>query len=166
MTDRPVTGLPTKTAAELDLLTDYIIGHGDENPAAFRSQLEQLGIFLAPTIGAEIIENGSDANGEYVRFADGTQIVVVRQGGIGEVTTSFGSGYIRNVGTVAWPAAFISAPRTFAFASKSSGNAPIWAAGSTSAATTTSAPAVWLNVWLSTSDVNNVVERLAVGRWK
>jgi len=116
--------------------------------------------------GVRVVQRGSNANGEYVRFADGTQIAVVRQGGIGAVNTSFGSGYIRSVEPVTWPAAFISAPRTFAFAFKSSGNAPIWATGGTGAASTTSAPAIWVNVWVSTSDTNNVVERLGIGRWK
>lgn len=53
MADRPIDQLPVKTAAQL-ALTDFLIGHGDGAPAAFRTELEEViaylgGSFFGPT---------------------------------------------------------------------------------------------------------------------
>ncbi|HPD93242.1 MAG TPA: DUF2793 domain-containing protein [Pararhodobacter sp.] len=54
-----------------------------------------------------IIERGSNANGEYVRFADGTQICQFRQVGVAITTASVGGLY--RSAAIAWtfPAAFV-----------------------------------------------------------
>lgn len=55
-----------------------------------------------------LIERGSNANGEYVRFADGTQICQGETTGI-DITIPFNGIYRSNTGTASYPAAF-SAP--------------------------------------------------------
>lgn len=113
MSDRPIDELPVKSAAQL-ALTDFLIGHGDGAPAAFRSELDEVLDFLGPTlvsrfsddIVGEVVERGSDANGEYVRFADGTQLC---WGRASEVPAASSTTHVYD--SIAFPAAFIAAPR-------------------------------------------------------
>ncbi|QKV20231.1 hypothetical protein [Oricola thermophila] len=56
-----------------------------------------------------IIERGSNANGEYVRYADGTQICLVPSTGVGTIETTVGSiKASASAVTIVLPAAFIS----------------------------------------------------------
>ncbi|OPD97105.1 phage tail protein [Pseudomonas aeruginosa] len=57
-----------------------------------------------------VIQRGSDANGEYVRFADGTQICWHRYAAAVDVTGVSGSLFITVGTTLTFPAAFVSAP--------------------------------------------------------
>ena len=57
-----------------------------------------------------VIERGSNANGEYVRFADGTQICTVTAAAV-DTTTAAGAVYMHtNLLTWTFPAAFAAAP--------------------------------------------------------
>ncbi|PYG33129.1 pyocin knob domain-containing protein [Pelagimonas varians] len=61
-----------------------------------------------------VIERGSNANGEYVRFADGTQICTIAGLDFGSIKTN-GSGtyaypYTSDLVSVTWPAAFVGVP--------------------------------------------------------
>lgn len=61
-----------------------------------------------------LIERGSNSNGEYVRFADGTQICTTPELGFGSILNA-GLGtrtapYITDTLTLTWPAPFIDAP--------------------------------------------------------
>ena len=53
-----------------------------------------------------VIESGSNANGEYIRCADGTQICWSPTLSFGAVTTVLGGGYRSNDATFTFPAAF------------------------------------------------------------
>ena len=59
-----------------------------------------------------VIERGSNANGEYVRFADGTQICTKTYSGLGPIQTAWGSSFVTassiSYGTM--PAAFAGTP--------------------------------------------------------
>lgn len=57
-----------------------------------------------------VIDRGSNANGEYVRFADGTQICWHRYAAAVDVTGVSGSLFITGGTTLRFPAAFVSAP--------------------------------------------------------
>ncbi|HBO3145349.1 hypothetical protein [Pseudomonas aeruginosa] len=57
-----------------------------------------------------VIQRGSNANGEYVRFADGTQICWHRYAAAVDVTGVSGSLFITGGTTLTFPAAFVSAP--------------------------------------------------------
>lgn len=61
-----------------------------------------------------VIEAGSNANGSYARFADGTQICTIAGLDFGSIKTN-GSGtyaypYTSDLVSITWPAAFVSAP--------------------------------------------------------
>lgn len=104
------------------------------------------------------IERGSNANGEYVRFADGTQICTI-VGLAGPVaTTAFGS-IFRSGGTVNWifPATFVALPVATGMVE----NAVSWLN-----ATVTSAGAASVVRYCAVTD--NVARNLwltAIGRW-
>ncbi|MDO6732729.1 DUF2793 domain-containing protein [Marinovum sp. 2_MG-2023] len=94
-----------------------------------------------------VIEGGSNANGDYIRFADGTQICS------SVVLTNAGSAFTR-----IWPAMFIAAPRLSL------------AAGGTSAITATSASNSTMSVDLYAFDTTGsqiaaYVGVVAMGRW-
>lgn len=62
-----------------------------------------------------IIERGSNANGEYVRFADGTQICTHEAAQVSSITAAFGALYISSLLTWTFPASFIGTPRISGF---------------------------------------------------
>ncbi|UCM30672.1 hypothetical protein LE197_12590 [Pseudomonas sp. PS1(2021)] len=57
-----------------------------------------------------VIQRGSNANGEFVRFADGTQICWHRYAAAVDVTGVSGSLFVTGGTTLTFPAAFVSAP--------------------------------------------------------
>jgi len=57
-----------------------------------------------------IIERGSNANGEYVRFADGTQIVHITITGPFTMAAYGSTGIFRGEKAITWPATFASTP--------------------------------------------------------
>lgn len=84
-----------------------------------------------------IIERGSNANGEYVRYADGTQECWFTSASASATGTATGSIFASSVGfTFTFPAAFISKPNVTPIAEWASG-ASIWAAQNNMAPTTT-----------------------------
>lgn len=111
----------------------------------------------APT-GA-IIERGSSANGEYVRFADGTQICSLREGALALAVTSAVGVMYRDTALGAWtfPAAFSAAPVGI-FTVMST-----FLVGLSTGATTTSMTRAVLGA--STYTGNIVACGLAIGRW-
>lgn len=66
---KPIDTLRTKDATAL-ALTDYLIGHDDGSPAAFRTPLESLAEALAPELIPRIAPTGSNANGHWLRLGD------------------------------------------------------------------------------------------------
>ena len=75
-----------------------------------------------PFVGTSpIVESGSNANGSYVKFADGTMIC---HGKTADATTSNAAGAVFYNGsgfTVTFPVAFYAAPTVFASAESSAG---------------------------------------------
>jgi len=105
-----------------------------------------------------VFERGSNANGEYVRFADGTQICTSSVIAAGPVTTLAGSIYTSTDATVwTYPATFIAAPSVSGTADNVARWLGIGLPGTTS---------VGLRVKAQTSFSPDGVARLtAVGRW-
>ncbi len=69
--------------------------------------------WIANTLtNAAIIEKGSNANGRYVKFADGTQICVQEDTTATQITTAEGSVYRTASESWTYPAAFLSAATT------------------------------------------------------
>ncbi|WP_192931589.1 pyocin knob domain-containing protein [Pseudomonas putida] len=112
-----------------------------------------------PTGG--IIERGSNANGEYVKFADGTMNCTGTVSG--SVATSIASGSLYYSAALSWsfPAPFAVAPSVSCSPSGASAN--LWAS-EVAGSTTTSACAFY--IMNTASQTVSVVRRLiAIGRW-
>jgi hypothetical protein len=108
-----------------------------------------------------VVERGSNGNGEFVRFADGTQMCwgSLYDAGV-EVTKAWGGGFRHTTGASGnFPAAFAVAPRIFAAANDVNAEAiPIYGDGGTT----------WfaLRFWRATSATVDVsAQWLAIGRW-
>lgn len=107
-----------------------------------------------------IVERGSTANGEYVRFADGTQICTFNA--VFTLTTAaLGSIFRDNTNVGAWifPAAFAVAPSV----ATSTNNAVTWAGMASVSATQLNAVPIFSAAALSGSGVRVYFQ--AVGRW-
>lgn len=127
MADRPIDQLPVKTAAQL-ALTDFLIGHGDGAPAAFRSELDEVLDFLGPTlvsrfsddiVGEVVGEIGSNENGSWVRFGNGLQVCWHNYqipASVAVNVANSGWGYRSGQQDAPLPAPFVDNVRTFAVA--------------------------------------------------
>lgn len=105
----------------------------------------------------KVIERGSNANGEYVRFADGTQICTVTATAV-ETTTAVGSIYMHvNALTWTFPATFTGTP----VVSGGAGNVSRWL-GIGTPGTTSVAYRVYAH---STSATTSTPVMTATGRW-
>nr|WP_315446133.1 phage tail protein [uncultured Pseudomonas sp.] len=115
----------------------------------------------APT-GA-IIERGTNASGEYVRYADGTQICWKRIG-TSSVNSASGSLFLSNaVGSGSYPMAFISIPTVSAMACVSGYQWALWAANA-SEPTATAWGSYYAAAAASTLQ-GALINIIAVGRW-
>lgn len=103
------------------------------------------------------IERGSNANGEYVRFADGTQICTIAGLSVSNASTATGSLY--RSGSVYWsyPAAFVALP----VASAEVDDSDAWAVGGTPTLTQIGFRAV--SAVSKTTALS--IRAMAVGRW-
>jgi hypothetical protein len=116
-----------------------------------------------------IIERGSNANGEYARFADGTQICTYKHTFTGAINTSFGSVFNGAVVTAkAFPASFVSGsiPSTAMWVLSITSGSP-WLVGTSSDPTTVGQ---WggfyvLNPISIGTSVTAIISMTAVGRW-
>ena len=107
-----------------------------------------------------IIERGSNANGEYVKFADGTMICVTRGGMTSTPTTVAGALYRDPAGNT-WnlPAVFVDGD--YVVLACPTGNAMSHWAG---AAPYTSASVLFVG-WATQSYATRPVSIMAIGRW-
>lgn len=126
----------------------------------------------APT-GA-VIERGSNANGEYVRFADGTQICLVKDFNAGSVifggSGSFGDLYRSDTFSIIWPAAFLTSPQCVSQVRMSNNIVNAKARALLLCPAVSASPTGWgyLSVQRLSSDANAddvLVDIFACGRW-
>jgi len=127
------------------------------------------GAVTGPKLGigaGNITESGSDTNGRYIKFEDGTMLqwgeVETTQG----VNISRGSLFIRYGSTITFPEEFNSVPEVFVNYKSNSGSIDdreFWATGATP--TTTTCPTC---LWSPTSvgSATHVISWNAIGRWK
>lgn len=107
-----------------------------------------------------IVERGSNANGEYVRFADGTQICTYNA--VFSITTTAAGSIHRdstNVGAWSYPSAFAAAP---AVSTAAASNAA-WAGVGAASATQLNSVPVFAPSALSGSSIRIYFQ--AIGRW-
>jgi len=131
------------------------------------SEIEDpIALQAMPTVdGVPIVAGGSNSDGEWVRFADGTQIVSKKLTGLGPINTSWGDLYISAeflVGTLA--ASFIAVPMVSVTAGHPDGDRLAWGAMFQSATTTTGGSAILMRAGL---DGGSSYECgfIFVGRW-
>lgn len=108
-----------------------------------------------------LFEYGSNANGEYVRWADGTQICVKRMSFPGAVDTAVGSIFLSSAkGLGSWPAAFVATPHRTVFQRGAFG----LYSGSTPTETSAGEVLFWRPS--STASIANPdVDIIGIGRW-
>ena len=79
--------------------------------------IEGLGNFsnMPLVVGSPIVESGNNANGDWIRYADGTQICYGRTEQSNPVgSEAYGSVYYRKISNTAFARAFTNQPRVFA----------------------------------------------------
>jgi hypothetical protein len=107
-----------------------------------------------------VIERGSNADGSFVRFADGTQICTTDNAGAAACTTANGSVYASSAGSWTFPAAFAGTAAEISL-SGSISTADRWVCAS---ATSTTA-ATWKHRSATSSSAQLETRLMAVGRW-
>jgi hypothetical protein len=112
---------------------------------------------IAGVPAGAIIEEGSNGNGQYVKFADGHQICTHKVGGL-DVNVGFGSLYRTDVQVWTYPAAFIGAPVVYP---NGGNNTSAWGGGAN--VNSVSANAILVSVATLT---NTEMLLMAIGRWK
>lgn len=82
-----------------------------ELPALEGGKVDLSWLPVVGSMGSAIIERGSNANGEYVRWADGTQITYASAPISGAFDSILVEPWrIANTSTIAFPASFVQAP--------------------------------------------------------
>ncbi|WP_439821414.1 phage tail protein [Pseudomonas sp. HLG18] len=115
-----------------------------------------VGLQLA---GRNVVESGSNANGTWVRFADGTQFCWFTTGSIGASTVQ-GNCWISTPATWTYPAVFVTGSEPVVTGVTNSGNGVISLNG---APTTTSVS--WSRVAFYNDATARASRMMAVGRW-
>ena len=110
-----------------------------------------------------IIESGSNANGAYVKYADGTMVCSFNH--TTEMLASSATGSVFRSSRLTWtyPVAFISVPDV-AISTYSSSNGFIWAGTATENDTTASSVGAYL--FASAVTGTGYLSFMAIGRWK
>lgn len=106
-----------------------------------------------------VVERGSNANGEYVRFADGTQIVIKRFSLSSAIDIASYGGFISAFQVWGFPASFSATPALIAI---SEGNTSLGILAGTTNTSTTSFS--WVAV-SSQGVATRIVSAVAIGRW-
>ena len=110
----------------------------------------------------KITDSGSNANGNYIKFQDGTMICYKSVSSAVEITTAWGSLYEGSLNLGSWPATFISAPEV-SITNRGIPGAMI--ESFKTIPTTTSAGEVYL-VRPTSVTLTFTLSVIAIGRWK
>lgn len=163
--DLPVTG-PAVTQTASDVTAGRLLKVGDYGLGAAAGVTVFGRANILGTVGQSggvptgaVIERGSNANGEFLRLADGTQICTRTNLSSANASTALGS-LFRSSANVTWtyPAAFVAAPAV----SGDVDEADCWLATAGAPGTTSAA----LRVIAAVSKASALnVRAIAVGRW-
>jgi len=107
-----------------------------------------------------IIEKGSNANGEYVKFADGTMICRLVRNESVAVTTAYGSLFFGSGSAWTYPAAFTSSPAVCVSAFRAA--AVIFSQPNS---VSTTGCGVYVLAGSSLSSATTEIYLIAIGRW-
>lgn len=108
-----------------------------------------------------IVERGSNANGDYVRFADGTQICTASLTINSTITSAHLGGYRSSGQTWAYPAAFAAAPRV----TGAPNNLNSFAVFASNVTGTTACSVFHLSVASQATSADLIASVTAIGRW-
>ncbi len=149
----------------------------DANSAALASYLSHLAVgdFYGPAnilgtvsqsagvpTGA-VIEQGSNANGRYVKYADGTMMCWHTSTTLNTASTVLGALFVGTLVTLTFPVAFSSVPVVLPTAARSSSTSgAVWAYLANTTPTTTQ---VSLNILSSGTGGTAYPAYIAIGRW-
>lgn len=114
-----------------------------------------------------IVDSGSNANGDYVKYLDGTMICYKTISGRIDVNTAWGSLYMSSeiaLGNYAEP--FISKPTVNVAIDNISGTQTMLSGGTTSPSSETTGPNVCLIRPNSRTDLAYRLGMIAIGKWK
>jgi hypothetical protein len=109
-----------------------------------------------------IVESGSNANGNYIKYADGTMICTRVVSGTYNVNNAFGSLWYANIASQAFAATFIAVP-ICNVASVYGIGAVMWGAGTL--ATTTGSGGLTIISASSFASAALTISLVAIGRW-
>ena len=109
-----------------------------------------------------IAEGGSNANGNYIKYQDGTLICYKSVSNAVAITTAWGSLYEGTLDLGSWPATFISAPEV---SITNRGTPGAMVESFKTVPTTTSAGEVYL-VRPTSATLTFTLSVIAIGRWK
>ena len=141
-----------------------------ELPALESGKIDLSWLPVVGSMGSAIIERGSNANGEYVRWADGTQVCWFCATGTYSCTAQTAAGFYDASGSgqkFTYPAEFSEIPSVmFSIGDFSDINGVTYFAGTATTGTKTESP--YVVVLAVSSAVNNVVtiRYIAIGKWK
>lgn len=112
-----------------------------------------------------IVERSSNANGEYVRFADGTQICTKVLTGLGPVSLAWGNIFwnnnTHNAGN--WPSTFVAKPAVLL--NKTGGSSSVATGSSTVAPSTTAAGTIVMLAGTAQAATDLEITVVGIGRW-
>lgn len=145
-------------------------GTGGTTQASARTALGLKSAAVADIVGTvsesggmptgDVIERGSNANGEYVRFADGSQICWIGRVDAQAIDTSFGGGYISPFITWTFPMPFNASPACSLSGRRSSALSFPVASGSSLTALT-----YYHSALISYVSASISAQLIAIGRW-
>lgn len=114
--------------------------------------------------GNAVVQSGSNANGKFVRFGDGTQECRRTLSVTGAVSTAFGAAFIGTLTDLgSFPAAFIDAPEIVVTVSGGSGGSS--AIGSSVGPSATQAGQWYAQNMVSRASATYTISYIAKGRW-
>lgn len=131
---------------------------------SWRRVITDANAILDPALNSGgIVFSGSNANGEYTKFADGTMICAFRASATSPIVmTSASGGYYYGAISVSFPAPFIAAPKvTNCTASAASLTLPLYASAITGSGCT-----LFQGAPTSQASIAHYISYTAIGRWK
>lgn len=133
----------------------------------FKSELAydvDTGSYISNTLASgAIIERGSNANGEYTKYADGTLICHINKIFTNTNSIAVGSVYAYNIGTFTFPSTFASSPSCSVNGARTDGIGYVWAGNVTSSVYTSQGRIYSVAAW---TNVDLKCEILVIGKWK
>ena len=122
---------------------------------------------VAAINSSSIVESGSNSNGAYIKYGDGTMICYKTVTGSTNINSSWGSGYYggdsQSISLGSFPQTFIAKPSISISCERDGQN--YWA-GSIENISTSSAGNMFLLRFSSGTSVNYTINIIAIGKWK